>query len=78
MFMDLINLHLESLIYSSIGDEKFTKELRKYLKCGIKLSETNIEFGEDFVQLVGELLTDNFGMIYCCYYYHVIIIKNLI
>lgn len=60
--MELINLHLESLIYSSIQQENLLKELTQYFKCGVKLSEKNVEFGENFVELIGELLTDDFGM----------------
>lgn len=59
-YMAEINLHLESLIYSSLTNEKLIKELSSYLRCGVKLSEKNIEFGENFVELIGGLLTDDF------------------
>lgn len=61
MYMEQINLHLESLIYSSMMNEKLTKELKHYLKCGVRLSVNNVEFGEHFVELVGGILTDDFG-----------------
>lgn len=61
VFMEQINLHLESLIYSSLQQESLLKELTQYFKCGVKLSEKNVEFGENFVELIGELLTDDFG-----------------
>lgn len=59
-YMAEINLHLESLIYSSLTNEKLIKELSSYLRCGVKLSEKNIEFGENFVELIGGLLIDDF------------------
>lgn len=61
IYMEQINLHLESLIYSSLMNEKFVNELRQYLKCGIRLSEKNLEFAEEFVELIGGILTDDFG-----------------
>lgn len=60
VYMEQINLHLESLIYSSLMNETLLKELSQYLKCGVKLSEKNPEFGEVFVELIGGLLTDDF------------------
>ncbi|CAD7091372.1 unnamed protein product [Hermetia illucens] len=59
IFMELINLHLESLIYSSMGNEKKHKELTLYMKCGVKLSENNLQFAQDFVQLIEGIVTDN-------------------
>ncbi len=61
IYMEQINLHLESLIYSSLMNEKLVNELRQYLKCGIRLSEKNLEFAEEFVELIGGILTDDFG-----------------
>lgn len=59
--MDQINLHLESLIYTSLPNEKLLKELSKYLKCGVQISEKNFEFRETFGELVGGILTDDFN-----------------
>lgn len=59
--MEQINLHLESLVYSSLMNEKLQKELKQYLKCGVRLSEKNVEFGNNFVELIGGILTDDFG-----------------
>lgn len=58
VIIELINIHLESLIFSSVGDENHTKELKKYLICGVKISEANNEFGEDFIEMIGDLLSD--------------------
>lgn len=60
-YMEQINLHLESLIYSSLNSDKYEKELKQYLKCGVNLSLHNFEFCENFVELIGGLLTDNFS-----------------
>ncbi|XP_055713590.1 integrator complex subunit 7 [Phlebotomus papatasi] len=62
-FMNLINLHLESLIVTSLPQEKFTREFAQYLKCGVQLSEKDPAFGESFVELMGSLLLDQF--VYC-------------
>lgn len=57
--MEQINLHLESLIFSSLADETLVKEFTQYLKCGVKLTEKNFSFGENFVELIGSILTDD-------------------
>lgn len=63
-YMSQIDLHLESLIYASLTSERHHKELANYLVSGVKLAEKNVEFGERFVQLVGGILTDDFGECY--------------
>lgn len=60
-YMTQIDLHLESLIYASLTNERHHKELSNYLVSGVKLAERNVEFGERFVQLVGGILADDFG-----------------
>lgn len=64
VYMEQINLHLESLVYSSLMNEKLQKELKQYLRCGVRLSEKNVEFGGNFVELIGGILTDDFGKYY--------------
>lgn len=61
VYMEQINLHIESLIYTSLINEKLGKELKQYLKCGVSLSTYNKDFGETFVEIIAGLLTDNFG-----------------
>lgn len=63
-YLEEINLNLEGLIYSSLMDEKLVKEFCQYLKCGVQLSEKHFEFRENFVELIGGLLTDKIGRIY--------------
>lgn len=60
-YLEPINLHLESFIYTSLINTKLEKELKKYLICGVKLSAHNSEFGTIFTEIVGELLTSSFG-----------------
>lgn len=60
-YMEQINLHIESLIYTSLVNEKWEKELKQYLKCGVCLSQHNYEFCENFVEIIGELLTNDYG-----------------
>uniref|UniRef100_A0A336MZS9 Integrator complex subunit 7 n=1 Tax=Culicoides sonorensis TaxID=179676 RepID=A0A336MZS9_CULSO len=62
MYLEQINLHLESLIFTSLGDEKLVKEFSQYLKCGVRLTEKNFNFGENFVELIVGLMTDDSGI----------------
>ncbi|XP_063706873.1 integrator complex subunit 7 [Culicoides brevitarsis] len=58
MYLEQINLHLESLIFTSLADETLVREFAQYLKCGVRLTEKNFNFGENFVELIGGLMTD--------------------
>jgi integrator complex subunit 7 len=58
-YLEQINLHLESLIYTSLMNERLRREFSQYLKCGVQLSEKNVAFAETFVELIGGLLTDD-------------------
>lgn len=60
-YMEQIDLHIESLIYTSLPNEKLEKELKQYLKCGVCLSQYNREFCENFVENIGELLSNDSG-----------------
>ncbi|GAB0091802.1 Integrator complex subunit 7 [Sergentomyia squamirostris] len=62
-YMNLITLHMESLIVTALPQEKFTREFCQYLKCGVQLSEKDAQFGEFFVDLMGSLILDQFT--YC-------------
>lgn len=61
-YVNQIDLHIESLIYVSMVDMNLEKELKSYLKCGVNLSQYNQDFRDRFLDIVGSLLTDNFGM----------------
>lgn len=56
--IELIDVHLESLIFSSVGKDTLTKELQKYLMCGVKLAKINSEFSVGFVEIVVDLFAD--------------------
>lgn len=60
-YLEQINLHAESLIYTSLINVKLGKELKQYLKSGVSLSAHNREFGEKFAETISELLTSSFG-----------------
>lgn len=60
-YVNQIDLHIESLIYVSMVDVNLEKELKNYLKCGVNLSQYNQDFRDRFLDIVGSLLTDNFG-----------------
>lgn len=62
-YINLINMHLESLIYASLGDENSILELSGYLKCGVLISEQNIQFALTFLDLIAGLLTSDIGNI---------------
>lgn len=65
-YLEQINLHMESLIYTSLTDTKFTKSLKTYLKCGVSLAAHNTKFSTSFSEVVGELLSSNFGERFLC------------
>lgn len=60
-YMTQIDLHLESLIYSSLTNEKHRKELTNYLVCGVRLAEKNLDFGTRFVNQISGTLTEDFS-----------------
>lgn len=60
-YVDQIDLHIESLICVSMVDANLEKELKQYLKCGVNLSQHNQDFRDKFLDIVGSLLTNNFG-----------------
>ncbi|XP_005178900.1 integrator complex subunit 7 [Musca domestica] len=57
--MEMINLHLQSLIWCTIKDAKHSDDLRKILACGIKVSSVKVEFGIELVKTLAKLLNDN-------------------
>jgi integrator complex subunit 7 len=57
-YLKEINAHHEQLIMSSLKDEAHIRELSKYLKCGVQLSEKNEIVAVDFTKLMGKILTD--------------------
>lgn len=60
-YQQLIDLHLESLVYCTLSSDEHHRELSCYMVSGVRLAERNVEFAERFVQLVGGCLADDFG-----------------
>lgn len=57
--MEMINLHLQSLLWCTIRDEKHSEDLRKILACGIRVSSVKVNFGIELVTTLAKLLNDN-------------------
>ncbi|XP_036336528.1 integrator complex subunit 7 [Rhagoletis pomonella] len=56
--IDIINMHMEGLIFCMVGDKENELVLKKLLCCGIKISSVNPEFGTDFVNMLADLITE--------------------
>lgn len=59
VLMELIDLHLQSLLMCTIRERKYTEDLRKILVCGIKVSSVKSEFGVELVTALASLLNDS-------------------
>lgn len=59
--MSMINMHMDSLLFTTWYLEAYLKEFSIYLKCGVKLSKTCVSFGENFVDLIGSMLVEKNG-----------------
>ncbi|XP_058067155.1 integrator complex subunit 7 [Anopheles bellator] len=57
--LEYLNMHLEFLIHSSLQDKSSLKDFRLYLKCGVQLSKTSREFGENFAEMIAEVLSED-------------------
>lgn len=57
--MELIELHLQSLLMCTIRDEKYAENLRKILACGIKVSSVKSQFGVELVSTLANILNDD-------------------
>ena len=59
VLMELIELHLQSLLMCTIRDEKYAENLRKILACGIKVSAVKSQFGLELVSTLANILNDD-------------------
>lgn len=59
VLMELIDLHLQSLLMCTIREQKYAADLRKILACGIKVSSVKVEFGVELVTTLSNLLNDS-------------------
>lgn len=56
--MEIVNIHMEGLIFCMVGQKENECELKKILCCGIKIARVNNEFGTDFVNMLADLITE--------------------
>ncbi|XP_011184460.1 integrator complex subunit 7 [Zeugodacus cucurbitae] len=56
--MEIVNIHMEGLIFCMVGEKENERELKKILCCGIKIASVNTEFGTDFVNMLADLITE--------------------
>lgn len=56
--MAMLNMHLESLLFTTWASDHCLAEFSVYLRCGVRLSKTCSTFGENFVDLLGTLLVE--------------------
>ncbi|KAI8120803.1 hypothetical protein FF38_07232 [Lucilia cuprina] len=59
VLMELIDLHLQSLLMCTIREQKYAEDLRKILVCGIRVSSVKQEFGVELVTMLANLLNDS-------------------
>ncbi|XP_053952454.1 integrator complex subunit 7 [Anastrepha ludens] len=56
--MEIVNLHMEGLVFCMVGEKENERELQKILCCGIKIASVNVEFGTEFVNMLADLITE--------------------
>ncbi|EDV96038.1 integrator complex subunit 7 [Drosophila grimshawi] len=59
VILDMVNLHMEGLLLCTARRAEFTKDLRRLLAYGIRITQANAEFGADFIVMVTNTLGDN-------------------
>ncbi|XP_067645572.1 integrator complex subunit 7 [Eurosta solidaginis] len=59
VIMEIVNLHMEGLIFCMVGDKENERDLQKILCCGVKIASVNPEFGTDFVNMLADLITED-------------------
>lgn len=56
--VSMIDMHLESLLFTTWYTDQFLPEFSVYLRCGVRLSKACSSFGENFVDLIGVMLVE--------------------
>uniref|UniRef100_A0A1A9ZG24 Integrator complex subunit 7 n=1 Tax=Glossina pallidipes TaxID=7398 RepID=A0A1A9ZG24_GLOPL len=59
VIMELIDLHLQSLLICTVRDKNHAGDLRKILACGIRVAGVKSEFGMELVITLANILNDN-------------------
>lgn len=57
--LDMVNLHMEGLLFCTARRAEFNRDLRRVLTYGIRITQANADFGADFVEMVTNTLGDN-------------------
>lgn len=57
--LDLVNLHMEGVLLSTARRAECTRDLRRVLAYGIRITQANAEFGANFIEMVTNTLGDN-------------------
>ncbi|XP_030372350.1 integrator complex subunit 7 [Scaptodrosophila lebanonensis] len=57
--LDVVNLHMEGLLLCTARKAECTKDLRRILAYGIRITQADAEFGADFIEMVTNTLGDN-------------------
>uniref|UniRef100_A0A1I8Q617 Integrator complex subunit 7 n=1 Tax=Stomoxys calcitrans TaxID=35570 RepID=A0A1I8Q617_STOCA len=59
VIMEIISLHLQSLLWCTVRDPKHSGDLRKILACGIRVSAVKATFGIELVTTLAKFLNDD-------------------
>ncbi|EDW78976.1 uncharacterized protein Dwil_GK10946 [Drosophila willistoni] len=57
--LHMVNLHMEGLLLCTARRAECTRDLRRVLAYGIRITQANAEFGSDFIEMVTNTLGDN-------------------
>lgn len=57
--MEMLDLHMQSLLMCTVRDQKHSADLRKILACGIRVSSVKVNFGIELVSTLSNLLNDS-------------------
>ncbi|XP_034103040.1 integrator complex subunit 7 [Drosophila albomicans] len=57
--LQVVNLHMEGVLLCTARRAECTRDLRRVLTYGIRITQANAEFGAEFIELVSNTLGDN-------------------
>ncbi|KAH8408383.1 hypothetical protein KR215_004657 [Drosophila sulfurigaster] len=57
--LQIVNLHMEGVLLCTARRAECTRDLRRVLTYGIRITQANAEFGAEFIELVSNTLGDN-------------------
>ncbi|XP_030570796.1 integrator complex subunit 7 [Drosophila novamexicana] len=59
IILEMVDLHMEGLLFCTSRRAEFNRDLRRVLAYGIRITQANAEFGADFIEMVTNTLGDN-------------------